>query len=43
MAKEIQKALENGQVDKVVSKVDVNGVVTTFRVDVNGKIVDPWP
>lgn len=28
---------------KIVSKVDVNGVVETFRVDVDGKIVGPWP
>ncbi|MCO6565749.1 MAG: hypothetical protein J6581_09965 [Apibacter sp.] len=42
-AGEIMKALENGEVDKVLSKVDANGKVTTYRVKPDGSIGSPWP
>jgi hypothetical protein len=43
LAAEIQEALENGQVERVLSKVDENGKVTTYRLDSNGKIIGTWP
>lgn len=42
-AKEITDALQNGEVEKVVSRVDKDGNVTTYHVDKNGNIGNPWP
>ena len=50
-AKEIEKAINNGEVEKVISKVDENGSVKTYEiketVDANGNvhtsIGNPWP
>jgi hypothetical protein len=42
-ADEIRDAMENGEVEKVISKVDKNGNVTTSKVDANGNIGDIWP
>ena len=42
-AKEIKDALDNGEVDRVLSKVDANGKVTTYKVNPDGTIGDPWP
>jgi len=43
LAGKIQDALENGQVEKVLSKVDATGKVTTYRLDSSGKIIGTWP
>lgn len=42
-ANDIMNALENGDVDKVISKIDSNGKVTTYRVKPDGSIGSPWP
>ncbi len=42
-ADEIKKAIEKGEVEKVISKVDDAGNVTTYKVDAKGNIGDPWP
>lgn len=42
-AREIMKALDKGEVDNVLSKVDANGKVTTYRVKPDGSIGSPWP
>lgn len=42
-AREIKYALEKGEVDKVLSKIDANGKVTTYRVKPDGSIGSPWP
>ena len=39
LAREIQKALDNGEVERVLSKIDSSGNVTTYRLDKNGKII----
>lgn len=31
------------QVERVLSKVDSNGKVTTYKLNENGKIVGDWP
>ncbi len=43
LAASIEQALDCGEVAKVLSKIDENGVVTTFLLDANGKVVGPWP
>lgn len=42
-AEEIMEALDKGEVDKVLSKVDANGKVSTYRVKPDGSIGSPWP
>ena len=42
-AQEIRDALDNGEVDKVVSRIDTNGNVTTNRVNSDGTVGNPWP
>lgn len=42
-ARDIEKAMQEGRVDKVLSKVDANGKVTTYKVNADGNIGDPWP
>jgi hypothetical protein len=42
-AREIEKAMKNGDVEKVVSKIDEAGNVTTYKVDAKGNIGGPWP
>jgi hypothetical protein len=42
-AEEIKRAIDNGEVEKVVSKIDEAGNVTTYKVDSKGNIGDPWP
>ncbi|MGG5207407.1 PAAR-like protein [Chryseobacterium sp. MIQD13] len=42
-AREIEKALKNGEVDRVLSKVDSNGNVTTYKIDKKGDVIGPWP
>jgi hypothetical protein len=42
-AKEIKDGLKNEDTEKVVSKIDENGNVTTYKVDPSGKIGNTWP
>ncbi|MBQ0151711.1 MAG: DUF4280 domain-containing protein [Chryseobacterium sp.] len=42
-AREIAKALDKGEVDRVLSKIDKNGKVTTYKINADGTIGDPWP
>lgn len=43
LAKKIRVALRRGQVDRVLSRVDKNGVVTTYLLDSAGEIIGTWP
>ena len=43
LAKKITKALEKNQVERVLSKVDSTGKVTTYRLDSKGEIIGEWP
>lgn len=43
LARRIRKALENGQVEKVLTKINASGETTTYRLDVDGKIIGTWP
>lgn len=43
LSRSIVDALENNQVERVLSKVDSTGKVRTYRLDQNGKIVGEWP
>ena len=40
---DIINSLQNGEVDKVLSRVDSNGNVTNYRLYSNGFITGPWP
>ena len=42
-AKEIERAMSKGQVEKVLSKIDANGNVVTKRLDSAGKVIGNWP
>jgi len=42
-AQEIREALENGEVDRVLSKVDESGKVTTYKLNSNGEVIGTWP
>ena len=42
-ARDVMKAMEAGEVDKVISKIDKFGSVKTYKVDANGTIGNPWP
>ncbi|MFP7493410.1 hypothetical protein SFC66_06430 [Terribacillus saccharophilus] len=43
LADEITMALQNYEVEKVLSKVNSDGSITTFRLDMDGNIVGEWP
>jgi len=43
LAFDIVKALGNNQVERVLSKIDVNGKIITYRLDSNGNIIGLWP
>ena len=43
VARDIKKALERGQVDRVLTKVDSKGVTTTYRLNSKGEVVGTWP
>ncbi|MDE6625165.1 MAG: hypothetical protein K2K56_02205 [Lachnospiraceae bacterium] len=43
LAEKIMDALDNGQVERVLTKVDSKGVTTTYRLDAGGKIIGDWP
>ncbi|MDB4292822.1 DUF4280 domain-containing protein [Maribacter sp.] len=42
-ADDILEAMENGNVEKVLSKIDKNGNVVTKKLDDAGKIIGDWP
>ncbi|MET4138152.1 PAAR-like protein [Pedobacter sp. UYP1] len=42
-AREIERALKNNEVDRVLSKVDDTGKVTTYNIDKSGNIGTLWP
>ena len=43
LASDIKTALRRGQVERVLSKVDVNGTVITYKLNAEGLIIDSWP
>ncbi|MFP3412834.1 T7SS effector LXG polymorphic toxin [Bacillus sp. SIMBA_074] len=43
LASKITKALQDNEVERVLSKVDSSGNVKTFRIDVKGDIIGEWP
>lgn len=43
LAVKITKALQDGEVERVLSKVDSSGNVKTYRIDVKGDIIGEWP
>ncbi|MFJ5789251.1 hypothetical protein ACIQXW_10295 [Lysinibacillus sp. NPDC097162] len=43
LATKITNALEDGKVERVLSKVDSSGNVKTYRIDANGNIMGEWP
>lgn len=43
LAEKIEEALESGQVESVLSKIDSEGNVTTYRLNSKGKIIGIWP
>ncbi|MDB2154107.1 hypothetical protein [Clostridium butyricum] len=43
LATKITRALEKNQVERVLSKVDSAGKVTTYRLNSEGKIIGEWP
>lgn len=43
LAKKITTALEDGEVERVLSKVDSSGNVKTYKLDAKGNIIGDWP
>ncbi|PFV41590.1 hypothetical protein COA09_15170 [Bacillus cereus] len=43
LASKITKALQDQEVERVLSKVDSSGNVKTFRIDAKGDIIGEWP
>ena len=43
LATKIVDALDDGEVERVLSKVDGSGNVKTFRIDADGNVVGEWP
>ena len=43
LKKEIMEALQNGQVELVLSRVGKDGKVVTYKLDYSGKIIGLWP
>ncbi|WP_062648137.1 PAAR-like protein [Chryseobacterium kwangjuense] len=42
-AREIERAMKKGEVDRVLSKIDEKGKVTTYKLDKQGNVTGPWP
>ncbi|GIM58641.1 hypothetical protein [Capnocytophaga canimorsus] len=42
IARDIEKAMSRGEVDRVLSKIDTNGNVTTYKLDDLGNIIGNW-
>ena len=43
LARKISKALDRGEVERVLTKIDKEGNVTTYRLDGEGKVIGTWP
>ncbi|CDG36202.1 hypothetical protein CTHBC1_1561 [Acetivibrio thermocellus BC1] len=43
LQKDILQALDDGQVEKVLSRVGKDGKVITYRLGSNGEIIGLWP
>ncbi len=43
LAERIRVALETNKVERVLSKVDRDGSIKTFRLDTNGNRIGEWP
>lgn len=43
LADKIEKALDKNEVERVLSKVDSNGNVKTFRLNTKGEVIGEWP
>ena len=43
LAYKIMEALKKGQGERVLSKVDADGNVVTYRLDSQGNIIGIWP
>lgn len=43
LADKITKALERDQLERVLSKVDSDGIVKTYRIDGKGSVIGEWP
>ena len=43
LANDITKALKQGKVERVLSKIDSDGNVTTYRLDADGNVIGVWP
>lgn len=43
MLREITQAIQKGDYEKVLSKIDDKGLVSNFRLDSNGRIIGNWP
>lgn len=43
LANDITKALRQGKVERVLSKIDSDGSVTTYRLDADGNVTGEWP
>lgn len=42
-ADKIKEAMKNGDVEKILTRVDTNGNVTISSIDSAGKVTGPWP
>ncbi|MFJ1366400.1 hypothetical protein [Capnocytophaga canimorsus] len=42
IARDIEKAMSRGEVDRVLSKIDTNGNVTTYKLDELSRVVGKW-
>lgn len=43
LAIKIMRSLEKNEVERVLSKVDSNGNVRTYKLDKNGNTIGEWP
>ncbi|OFD58316.1 hypothetical protein BWGOE4_22010 [Bacillus mycoides] len=43
LADKITNALEDGEVERVLSKIDSSGNVKTYRIDADGNNIGEWP
>lgn len=43
LASKIEEALDENELERVLSKVDSNGNVKTFRLNENGDKIGEWP
>ncbi|OFD36326.1 hypothetical protein BWGOE2_54670 [Bacillus mycoides] len=43
LAEKITNALEDGEVERVLSKIDSSGNVKTYRIDADGNNIGEWP